>query len=145
MMMRTAFLRPEFVRAIPEKLSEGTLYVSIEFATAAHSCACGCSREVVTPLSPTDWKITYDGVSISLFPSIGNWSFSCRSHYWIDGGRVVWADQWSDDMIAAGRARDRFTKANYYTGQQSVPAPSAAKPVPPSRDFWTWLASLWRN
>jgi Family of unknown function (DUF6527) len=62
MMMRTAFLRPEFVRAIPKKLSEGTLYVSMEFATAAHSCACGCGREVVTPLSPTDWKITYDGV-----------------------------------------------------------------------------------
>jgi hypothetical protein len=34
------------------------LYVSIEFATAAHSCACGCGREVVTPPGPTDWRIT---------------------------------------------------------------------------------------
>ena len=115
--MRTAFLRPEFVRAIPEKLNAGTLYVSIDFATAAHCCCCGCGREVVTPLTPTDWRITYDGVSISLFPSVGNWNFPCRSHYWIDGGRVVWADQWSDGMIAAGRVRDRFAKQNYYAGQ----------------------------
>jgi hypothetical protein len=120
MTIRTVFLRPEFVRAIPEKLNEGTLYVSIDFATAAHSCCCGCGREVVTPLTPTDWKITYDGVSISLFPSVGNWSFACRSHYWIDSGRVVWADQWSDDMIAAGRARDRAAKSEYYAGQRKA-------------------------
>jgi hypothetical protein len=128
-MMRTAFLRPEFVRAIPEKLNAGTLYVSIDFATAAHCCCCGCGREVVTPLTPTDWRITYDGVSISLFPSVGNWNFPCRSHYWIDGGRG--ADQWSDGMIAAGRVRDRFAKQNYYAGQQSV-APGAGAPAPAS-------------
>lgn len=109
---------PAGVRTIPEKLSEGTLYVSIDFATAAHSCCCGCEREVVTPLTPTDWKITYDGVLISLFPSVGNWSLPCRSHYWVDSGHVVWADQWSDDMIAAGRARDRAAKSAYYAGQR---------------------------
>jgi hypothetical protein len=145
MMMRTAFVRPEFVRAIPEKLSDGTLYVSIDFATATHRCCCGCMREVVTPLTPTDWKITYDGVSISLFPSVGNWSFPCRSHYWIDGGRVVWADQWSDDMIAAGRAHDRFAKKNYYAGQQSAPPCGAAPetmPVPQKPGFWAWVGSF---
>ena len=112
---------PAGVRTIPEKLSEGTLYVSIDFATAAHSCCCGCEREVVTPLTPTDRKITYDGVSISLFPSVGNWSLPCRSHYWVDSGRVVWADQWSDDMIAAGRARDRAAESAYYAGQRVPP------------------------
>jgi Family of unknown function (DUF6527) len=147
-MMRTAFLRPKFVRAIPEKLDAGMLYVSIDFATVAHSCCCGCGREVVTPLTPTDWKITYDGVSISLFPSIGNWNFPCRSHYGIDSGRVVWASQWSDDMIAANRARDRFAKQNYYAGQYSVTAGRAAPPpapAPPSSGFWAWVASLFRK
>jgi Family of unknown function (DUF6527) len=147
-MMRTAFLRPKFVRAIPEKLDAGMLYVSIDFATVAHSCCCGCGREVVTPLTPTDWKITYDGVSISLFPSIGNWNFPCRSHYGIDGGRVVWADQWSDDMIVANRARDRFAKQNYYGGQHSVTAGRAAPPpgpALPSPGFWAWVASLFRK
>jgi hypothetical protein len=147
-MMRTAFLRPEFVRAIPEKLNAGTLYVSIDFATAAHCCCCGCGREVVTPLTPTDWRITYDGVSISLFPSVGNWNFPCRSHYWIDRGRVVWADQWSDGMIAAGRARDRIAKQNYYAGQQSV-TPGAGAPAPasvaPKPGFWAWVASFFRK
>ena len=146
MMMRTAFLRHEFVRAIPETLGDGTLYVSIDFATAAHKCCCGCGQEVVTPLSPTDWKFTYYGVSISLFPSVGNWNVPCRSHYWIDGGRVVRADQWSEDMIADNRARDRFAKQGYYAGQHSVSTrPPTPTPVPPKRSFWAWVANLWRN
>jgi hypothetical protein len=144
-MMRTAFLRPEFVHAIPEKLDAGMLYVSIDFATAAHSCCCGCGREVITPLTPTDWKITYNGVSISLFPSVGNWNFPCRSHYWIDDGRVVWAKQWSQDMIAANRARDHLAKQNYYAGQDSVApgrAAPARKPAPPGSGFWAWVRSF---
>ena len=32
----------------------------------------------------------FDGRTISLNPSIGNWSYPCRSHYWIKGNRVVW-------------------------------------------------------
>ena len=27
----------------------------------------------------------------TLDPSIGNWSFACRSHYFMRKGRVVWA------------------------------------------------------
>jgi hypothetical protein len=150
MMMRTAFLQPEFVRGIPEKLNPGTLYISIDFTTAAHSCCCGCSREVVTPLSPTDWKFTYDGVSISLHPSIGNWNFPCQSHYWIDSGRVVWADRWSPAMIAAGRASDRRAKAKYYDGQGGmVPGrPLGAGQSEAGRarfNLWSWLRSWWHT
>ena len=148
-MTRTALLKHEFVRAIPDKLAGGTLYISIDYATAAHKCCCGCGCEVVTPLSPTDWKFTYDGVSISLYPSIGNWSFHCRSHYWVDASRVVWADQWSDEMIAAGRARDRFAKANYYAGQQSVAQKSSRDAGGPAagrsaQGFWSWLRGWWK-
>jgi Family of unknown function (DUF6527) len=80
-------LRPEFVEHIPEQLEDGVIYVSMTFATAMHKCARGCGREVVTPLSPTDWAMTYNGKSIWVDPSIGNWSFECQSHYWIEGGR----------------------------------------------------------
>ena len=59
-------LKHEFVEFIPEHLPEGTIYVSIRFATASHKCCCGCGKEVVTPLSPTDWKLTFDGETISL-------------------------------------------------------------------------------
>jgi hypothetical protein len=80
-----------FVEYIPEQLEERTIYISIRFATAVHRCCCGCGREVVTPLSPTGWSLTFDGETISLAPSIGNWSYPCRSHYWIRRDRVVWA------------------------------------------------------
>jgi hypothetical protein len=36
------------------------------------------------PISPADWQLAYDGDTVSLTPSIGNWGFPRRSHYWID-------------------------------------------------------------
>lgn len=74
---------------------------------------------MVTPFSPTDWQLTFDGVSVSLYPSIGNWSLACRSHYWIKrGGKVQWAGQWSDEEVAAGRAHDRWLKDEYLRHRQ---------------------------
>ncbi len=85
----------EFVDYIPDAIKEGTVYVCVPFATVVHRCCCGCGNEVVTPLSPTDWKLIFDGQSISLDPSVGNWSFPCQSHYWIRRNKVVWARRWS--------------------------------------------------
>ena len=82
-------LRHHFVEHIPERLEAGVLYVSMEYATSAHSCCCGCGEEVVAPFTPTDWKMTFDGETVSLRPSIGNWTLKCRSHYVIDRGKVV--------------------------------------------------------
>lgn len=67
--------RAQFVEFIPDELQDATLYVSMRFATVSHLCACGCRSKVVTPLKPTDWKLTFDGKTITLYPSIGNWSF----------------------------------------------------------------------
>lgn len=103
-----------FVEQMPERLEEGVLYISISFTTALHLCACGCRSEVVTPLSPTDWSLTFDGESVSLSPSVGSWSLPCRSHYWIDENRVRWAGDWSDARIEAGRAHDRAAKRDYF-------------------------------
>ncbi len=113
-MKRQITLKHEFVEYIPDKLRDGTVYVSVAFATAAHKCCCGCGNEVITPLSPTDWRLIFDGESISLYPSIGNWNFACRSHYWIECNRVKWAPQWSRDRINAGRAHDSFAKKRYF-------------------------------
>jgi Family of unknown function (DUF6527) len=33
-------------------------------------CCCGCGEKVVTPLRPTDWKLIFDGKTISLDPSL---------------------------------------------------------------------------
>lgn len=107
-------LKHQFVEFIPDELDDGTIYISVRFATVAHLCCCGCGKEVVTPLSPRDWKMTFDGETISLRPSIGNWSFPCQSHYWIVQNSVCWADQWSAEEIAAGRAYDAEKKRRHY-------------------------------
>jgi Family of unknown function (DUF6527) len=135
----TKTLRPEFVGEIPRELEDGVLYVSMEFATVVHRCACGCGGKVVTPLSPTDWRITYDGEGVSLSPSVGNWSFPCRSHYVIGANRVQWAPPWSDAQIEAGRALDRVRKDAYYRGE-ATPQPRAAQgeAVRTGR-VWHWL------
>lgn len=103
-------LEHEFVVSIPEKLQPGRLYVSVTFATIAHLCCCGCGNEVITPLSPTDWRLVFDGVSVSLTPSIGNWSFPCRSHYWVRRGRIVRARPLTQEAVDRGRARDIVIK-----------------------------------
>ena len=112
-MRNNSVLTHEFVEYIPDTLDDGRLYVSIRFATVAHKCCCGCGIEVVTPLSPTDWKLTFDGKSISLYPSVGNWGLDCQSHYWITSNRVRWARTWSQAEIDAGRANDRSVRESY--------------------------------
>jgi hypothetical protein len=113
--LRVRSLRPEFVEFIPAILQPGVLYISVPYATASHLCACGCGQKVVTPIRPTDWSLTWDGESVSLYPSVGNWGFRCRSHYWIrQGGRVEWAGQWSESMISAARELDSKEKRRYF-------------------------------
>lgn len=109
-MKRAVTLKHEFVEYIPDHLEKNTIYVSAAFATVVHKCCCGCENEVITPLSPTDWKLTFDGRSISLYPSIGNWNFACKSHYWIESNRVIWARAWSQKEINATRAYGLFVK-----------------------------------
>jgi Family of unknown function (DUF6527) len=89
-------LEPCFVSLLPDQLDNGKLYVSVEFASVIHLCCCGCGRQVVTPLSPTGWNLWFDGDSISLAPSIGNWNFPCESHYVITENRVMWDEHWSE-------------------------------------------------
>jgi len=96
-MKKDTILTHEFVEFIPDVLKDRTIYVSIKYATAIHKCCCGCGNKVVTPLSPNDWKLVFDGESISIYPSIGNWGLVCKSHYWIRDNRVVWAEKWKDN------------------------------------------------
>jgi uncharacterized protein DUF6527 len=107
-------LTHEFVEYIPNRLKDWTIYVSVTFAIVAHKCCCGCGNEVVTPLSRAYWQLTFDGESISLYPSIGNWSFDCQSHYWIRHNKVKWAPRWSREEIDSGRAWDRLAKERYF-------------------------------
>ena len=87
-------LKPVFVKEIPKIIEEGILYISREYHTAIHLCACGCKEETVTPLVskafPDNWELTeHDGL-VTLSDSIGNWQFPCRSHYRIENNKVIW-------------------------------------------------------
>lgn len=140
-------LRHEFVDSVPDALEPRTLYVCIRYATVVHLCVCGCGCEVVTPLAPTDWRVTFDGESVSLNPSIGNWSYPCRSHYVIRRDEAHWAPAWSAERIERGRRADRAAKADYL---RRAPTPtlekaceSAASTV--SRGLWDFATGWMRR
>lgn len=142
--MKQTALTHEFVEYIPELLGEGILYISIRFATAVHRCACGCGSEVVTPLSPRDWKLIFDGETVSLDPSIGNWSFHCESHYWIRRNKVIWARRWSKREIESARDEERLEYAGYLGAADSSSKESKKPPARRRKGFWQKIKN-WRN
>ena len=119
-------IKIERVRTMPAKLKLGVLYVSDEFGTAAHLCACGCGSKIRTPLGPTEWSLRESATGPTLSPSIGNWQKPCRSHYLINDGAVVWAGDMSNEKILAGRAAEQQRREDYYQGLQP-------------NGFWAWL------
>ena len=104
----------QFVEFMPQNLGEGVLYVSMTYVTASHLCFCGCDMKVVTPLSPTDWRLSFNGDTVSLDPSVGNWSYPCRSHYILRGNQVMWAGDMSARQIRDVRDSDARDKARSY-------------------------------
>ena len=88
--MRVSHLEHKFVDQVPEQPEAGILYVSLPFRTTLHLCACGCGNETWVPIRPDRHHLIYNGETISLQGSIGNWRFPCRSHYWIRDSRIVW-------------------------------------------------------
>lgn len=133
----------QFAEFMPKKLDDGVLYVSMTYATASHLCFCGCGMKVVTPLSPTDWRLTFDGDSLSLHPSIGNWSYPCRSHYILRGNRVVWAGPMSSDDILAIRDTDARDRKRYYDRRH--PAQSPTVPMALTSSTSTDTRRSWRR
>jgi hypothetical protein len=85
----------------------------------------------------------FDGETVSLDPSIGNWSFPCRSHYWLERGGVRGALQWSTAEIERGRALDRIRKSRYY-GEETSDIPD--RPPAIARGFAAkFLAWIFRR
>lgn len=105
-MTRLTRIRPEFVTFAPDVMEPGVVYISMEYATVLHKCCCGCGNKVVTPLAPGRWHLYFDGETISLSHSIGNWSFPCQSHYWIDRNEIIWDRPFNKTEIAQVRAAD---------------------------------------
>ena len=131
-------IRLQRVHYMPKELEPGVLYVSQEFGTAAHLCACGCGSKIRTPLGPTEWAVEETRSGPSLTPSVGNWQQPCQSHYWIDRGEIRWAEKWTPAQIAAGRQREQERRCVYYDVLDRQRGG-------PFRRFWRWLKSLLRT
>ncbi|QTN21759.1 hypothetical protein HZ992_16455 [Rhizobacter sp. AJA081-3] len=148
-MMRHQHLEHRFVRNVPRELEPGVLYISMDYATAVHACCCGCGERVVTPFTPTDWAMTFDGESVTLNPSVGNWNQDCRSHYVIKRGRVIECGSWTNAQVEAERSRDKRAKQSYFNKASppaSMDSPSAThangteRGREPWSRLWGWLS-----
>lgn len=101
----------KYTKLIPKKLRNNTLYISNEYSTAVHLCACGCTNKVVTPFTSSDWSMIVNDEGVTLRPSIGNWYFSCQSHYWITDSRIQWIpERQVDDSQITNNILIRFIK-----------------------------------
>ena len=120
---------------MPREIEAGYLYVSLRFGAAAHICPCGCGNKVQTPLSQTDWSFTETATGPTLLPSIGNWQFPCRSHYWLEAGAIIWAGKWSEGQITAGREAELQAAASYFAARASLRSGGVL------RRLWRWISS----
>ena len=93
----------QFVETVPSELKDGILYICISCKVIVHRCACGCGEKTVTPIDKKyGWKMTYDGQTITLRPSIGNFSIPCQSHYYITENKVEWLEEYHKDNSKKG-------------------------------------------
>lgn len=144
--MKASIIRHQFVEVIPETLEECVLYVSIRYRTASHLCACGCGSKVVTPIKPNRWRLTFNGDDVSLSPSIGRGQFPCRSHYWIEHDRILWARELTDKQVAASLDRDALEARRYYAMRSTGPGqPETRLPPQTSGERPNILLRAWRR
>lgn len=109
----------KFVDIIPHEIEHNVLYISLEYNVTKHLCPCGCGSEIVASLSPSKWHLSYDGETVSLTPSIGNWLHECQSHYFIINDEVVWANPMSKDKIETAIQKDHDELAEHFIKKQS--------------------------
>lgn len=95
-------LLPTFIETVPpdDDMEDGVLYVSEKYGTAIHMCACGCRGKTVMPINfqkedgtmtTYGWDYTRtDNGLVSFSPSVGNFNFPCKSHYFIRNNKVEW-------------------------------------------------------
>lgn len=135
------YIQAKFVEFIPDQMEHGVLYISERFRTCSHRCCCGCGEEVVTPLSQAEWRLTREGELVSLWPSVGNWNYACRSHYFILRNRVRWSGEMSTLQIRKMQRQDaadlakmvkssNVAKANEKVTDVSPTPPLAPNQVP---------------
>ena len=62
----------------------------------------------------------FDGKKVSLSPSIGNWSFECKAHYFIKQNKIRHARRWKDWEIEEGRKEDSENKEKFFKKKKKI-------------------------
>lgn len=75
---------------IPKELEEWKIYLSEKYGLSKHKCFCGCGESVVLPLERWSHYIDFMDGKLTISPSIGSFSLSCQSHYFIKNNTVEW-------------------------------------------------------
>jgi len=139
---RRSTLVHEFVDFIPDQLEQGVIYVALEYGAVVHLCCDGCGERVSTPLHPAQWKLIFDGETISLRPSVGSSSLACKSHYSIEQGRVQWYRPLSSQEAATDRDKDLAAVDKHFAADRQFQAagpPKTLHEAPARRPWWRRL------
>ena len=83
-----------FVKHIPEDIESGILYISEEYGSMVHLCACGCGTKAAISFKPfweNGWDYERDGNVVSFHPCLLH-RFKCKSHYYLKKNRVEWIE-----------------------------------------------------
>lgn len=124
--LRLNHITPHEVALAPKPLLPGIIYISHNYRVALHMCCCGCGEKVVTPLSAAEWQVNLHNGQVSLYPSVGSGT-ACRSHYWIEEGRVVWTAPMTSQQIARTRQNDRASLEAMYAARRHARLPRWAQ------------------
>ena len=138
---RLETLTPKFVERIhakSEELMSGIIYICAKHRTVVHRCPCGCDGLSEFVLSPTRFRMSYDGDSVTFSPSVGNAYLRCRSHYWIRGNQVEWCPPMQDSEIV--RAREREHRETLETRRQQDLRKSKD-----NESLWDKFTKMWRR
>ena len=109
MSQRLKFMTPEFVEYIPangDDLISGNGYISMKHGIVVYRCPCGCEGLSEFMLDPIRYRMEYDGINVSFYPSIGISYLKCRSHYWIRDNQIQWCAPMEDWEIDKARRRE---------------------------------------
>lgn len=109
--MKRYNMKIAFVHRIPPQIEDGVLYICLDCDVIIHKCACGCGEKVVLPLAPEHWQFYYDG-DVTISPSIGNYQYECKSHYFIRKSQVVWVD--SGEKVKSHKNKKHKKKKSFW-------------------------------
>ena len=105
------------------------------FLLTVYPVAASSADDAQTSQNRPHWSFELKGGLF--YPSIGNWQFPCKSHYWISGGEIRWAEEWTPEQIEAGREAEDQRRRRYYRERDR-------QQIGILKRFWRWLISFFR-